>query len=43
MDPECVEFGLVVIWAIWMSTNAVVMNGDTRDSYGIALFATNFY
>ena len=43
MDPECVEFGLVVIWAIWMSRNAVVMNGDTRDSYGIALFATNFY
>ena len=43
MDSECFEFGLIVIWAIWMSRNAVVMNGDTRDSYGITKFAMQFY
>ena len=43
MDPECFEFGLLVVWTMWMSRNAVVINGETRDSYGTANFATTFY
>ena len=43
MEKDCFEFGLLVIWAIWMSINAMVMNGDARDSYGTANFAASFY
>ena len=32
MDKDCFEFGLVVIWTIWNNRNAVVMNGENRDS-----------
>ena len=43
MEKDCFEFGLVVIWAIWLSRNAVVMNGEARDIYGTANFAASFY
>ena len=37
------EFGLVVMWAIWGSRHAVLMNEENRDCKGTAGFASRFF
>ena len=43
MDLKSFELGLVVMWATWNSRNALVINGETRESKGTADFAMSLF
>ena len=43
IDKDYFEFELVVIWTIGNNRNAIVMNGENRDSQRAANFAVTFF